>query len=79
MELWTMSLIVFYMAYQHDIQEVGIRVLKRQPAVMKNVRAYRCCGKLNSMMVNWVMLTGADVEVKNVTYVRPNAKDDVEF
>ena len=31
------------------------------------------------MRVNSVMLTGADVEVKNARNVRPNAREDVEF
>ena len=79
MEIWTMSLIVFYTVYRHGIREAGTRVLQSLRVAVKDVRVYRPCGKPNYIMVNSAMLTGEDVEVRNAINVQPNAREDVGF
>ena len=79
MEIWTTSPIVICMACRHGIREAGIHALERLHAALKHVRDYRHCGKPNCTMVNWVMLIGEDVEVKNAISVQPNASEDVGF
>ena len=72
------SLIVFYTAYRHGIQALGIHGWKKLHVVTKDAIFYRLCGKRNYIKVNWVMLTGEDVEAKNATRVRKREKEDAE-